>query len=65
MGGWTTQDIGGTALDENGLPALAVRVTDVNHHSHLDGLVRSHPPSFRRAGRLTHEFFLLETIERL
>ena len=38
-GWWMTQDVGETALDENGLPALAVRVTDVNCHGHLEGLV--------------------------
>ena len=28
--------------DENGLPPLVVKVTDVNSHRHLEGLVRSH-----------------------
>ena len=32
-------DIGETAVDENGLPALSIKVTDVNRHEHLDGLV--------------------------
>ena len=34
-------------MDENGLPALAIKVTDVNHHRHLEGLVCSRFPSFR------------------
>jgi len=46
---WATQDVGETVVDENGLPALVVRVTDVNRHSHLNGLVCSYSPSFRRA----------------
>jgi len=34
-------------VDENGLPALSVKVTDVNRHSHLENLVRSLFPSSR------------------
>jgi len=34
-------------VDENGLPALAIKVTDVNRHRHLEGLVCSRFPSFR------------------
>jgi len=33
-------------VDENGLPALEVKVTDVNSHRHLEGLVCSRSPSF-------------------
>ena len=40
-GQWTIQDVGETAVDENGLPALKVKVTDVNRHQHLEGLVWS------------------------
>lgn len=40
------QEVGETAADENGLPALAVKVTDVNRHRHLEGLVCSHFSSF-------------------
>ena len=40
-GRWTIQDVGETAVDENGLPALKVKVTDVNRHQHLEGLVWS------------------------
>ena len=43
-----TQDVGETAVDENGLPPLVVKVTDVNSHKHLEGLVCSHSLSFYR-----------------
>jgi len=33
-------DVGETTVDEDGLPALAVKVTDVNRHRHLEGLKR-------------------------
>ena len=38
-----TQDVGETAVDENGLPALSIKVTDMNHHEHLIGIVRLEP----------------------
>jgi len=44
------QDVGETAVDENGLPALAVRVTDTNRREHLKGLVCSRFPSFSARG---------------
>jgi len=31
-------DVGETAVDENDLPALSIKVTDVNRHEHIDGL---------------------------
>lgn len=34
------QDVGETVVDEDGLPALSIKVTDVNRHEHLDGIVR-------------------------
>jgi hypothetical protein len=36
----TTQDIDENDVDENGLPPLSIKVTDVNRHQHLDGIVR-------------------------
>ncbi|KAF9645740.1 phosphoglycerate mutase-like protein [Thelephora ganbajun] len=33
-------DVSETAVDENGFPALSVKVTDVNCHKHLEGLKR-------------------------
>jgi len=33
-------DVGETAVDENGLPALTIKVTDVNRHEHIEGLKR-------------------------
>jgi len=33
-------DVGEVAVDENGLPALAIKVTDVNRHRHLEGVKR-------------------------
>lgn len=34
------QNVGETVVDGNGLPALSIKVTDVNRHQHLDGIVR-------------------------
>lgn len=34
------QDAGETAADENGLPALSIKVTDVNRLEHLASVVR-------------------------
>lgn len=33
-------DVGETSVDENGLPALSIKVTDVNRHEHLDRVKR-------------------------
>jgi len=33
-------DVGEATVDENGLPALAIKVTDVNRHKHLEDLKR-------------------------
>jgi len=33
-------DVGETIVDEDGLPALSIKVTDVNRHEHLDGIQR-------------------------
>ena len=35
----TMQDVGETEVDENGLPALVIKVTDINHDEHLYRLV--------------------------